>query len=1476
MNKMKNPYGKNMNHTAETDMPMNPRTVKTPLWKYMTMPLMILTCLVIALVMSAVVARTAFADQVTLIPDGVVSTGGWAGVTAGNLSDGAGGGGGGDGTFATITGALDTFSVTMSNNAAYTGATINSLTLWVRIYTPNGTGNGGNREYVDFGPAGALSGANTTVDRTGFSNFSYAPAGPFNDTDIDNLAVEFATTNLAGGEEVQVAEVWAVVDYTPPVGMNELNTCDGCHNQPPDEEASRNGATGAIIGSHAAHGAYACTVCHPNNAVLNHRGGQGVNSTEGQIDMLANIQGGTYSLGSAGFIQDNEDGTGLGTCSDISCHGGATTTTPQWGSGALNCDGCHGAPPATNAHDKHYASKGWGATDVSGTYCSQCHPDNTALHSDVTDGIVEVSLSRTGAGGSTSCSSWANGCHNDSTNTPNWSTTGITCLDCHSTSGTNTATVANPTSGLHDEVPTISGVRHHPFDPNFTDCVDCHTTTPSVSHWDGTSQLSAPTINFDLAATGFVDGTPPTCTSSCHNDNPTSGPWQRLWHEDSNVTTGAECNGCHGSWGAWNGGVTHRSDAQPETIHGTGTYKCRDCHSLGESTGNTGYVFTNGTNDWFPNDASSNHGDAKITINNEATHGFARGTGGQTGLSGCSNACHADGLDGTAPGSHSFVTTNWTLDARTDGVQITSGCDTCHGGGGQYWPNGTAYPNDEERHDEHMTQIASRLGITLPGSDLEQKRMCQYCHTDPGGSGHSTDSGDSVADVDNFNPIWDATNPPSAGDTGAAFVIADGGCNSIACHNNTNTGAGTYGWRDAGTSDCTMCHTAGVAKASPSINPTSGLHDVTPTVSGVTHDQTLDASGCAVCHTATPSAGHINGSDADTPTVAGSSGYSSGNPATCTNVCHSDNGNWARYWHENAGQSNGTECDGCHGTFATNNGDAQGFGLGVAGRHQISTEGDPGGQIEANHDGTDKCLTCHAYDGADGFGHKWATHHLNDTIEISDQVAFVDNGGTVGCAAGCHNSNDGTGDGGHEFDDVSSRWGRAFVAGPTAGCTSCHSAHGTGSAGVGPNSPHSNDTAAGGGVYTCEGCHTSHSGGTITIANKTWLGIHYDSAGHTGIQLGGTDTTGSTEAEICWNCHTTHGVKEWNKTWGSYQTGDLDQYNWVGANWTSAIADFNYKDGPIASVHATGNITAKDSYTNSDAVGSISCTYCHDVHDTGSLPGDPNNGASPFLRGTWTSNPFKNDGAPRSGMTMASDRGAVPRGIGSKAANTLGGWQIEQNNASFTNTTYGGAGGFAGVCDNCHGKAQLQTDWSGHQGAVSGFDGNTGNNFLSPAARGNPDGLFTKGHMSYNQYADPTNGGRDGGDWVGGLRNARQWKDGITPQDIDSLKTTGTNITYPAGAVTSIMSGANDIPQNDFHNFPCSKCHNPHASRLPRLMITNCLDVSKNTWDDSQGDPSTWTPGNHTGQTSLAYSTTAQNCHRYTGGGTGWNTVTPW
>jgi hypothetical protein len=127
------------------------------------------------------------------------------------------------------------------------------------------------------------------------------------------------------------------------------------------------------------------------------------------------------------------------------------------------------------------------------------------------------------------------------------------------------------------------------------------------------------------------------------------------------------------------------------------------------------------------------------------------------------------------------------------------------------------------------------------------------------------------------------------------------------------------------------------------------------------------------------------------------------------------------------------------------------------------------------------------------------------------------------------------------------------------------------------------------------------------------------------------------------------------------------------------------------------------------------------------------------------------------------------------------------------------------------------------------------------------------------------------------------------------------NITRPYGG-SFYQWGAvvNDTTtEKKYHQFSCSKCHNPHASRLPRLMISNCLDTKHNSWDDPRTginavdqtkqnwekitlsattSPDSW------GRT-WSNTTSAQNCHRLAGDnratpipgfGQGWNMVTPW
>ncbi|MFC1657665.1 hypothetical protein ACFL2P_03760, partial [Candidatus Moduliflexota bacterium] len=143
--------------------------------------------------------------------------------------------------------------------------------------------------------------------------------------------------------------------------------------------------------------------------------------------------------------------------------------------------------------------------------------------------------------------------------------------------------------------------------------------------------------------------------------------------------------------------------------------------------------------------------------------------------------------------------------------------------------------------------------------------------------------------------------------------------------------------------------------------------------------------------------------------------------------------------------------------------------------------------------------------------------------------------------------------------------------------------------------------------------------------------------------------------------------------------------------------------------------------------------------------------------------------------------------------------------------------------------------------------------------------------------------------WMGGFRNE------LDPGSAAGVNpvVNGQSYGYQGTSFTWGPTVDNSTVDTNFHSFTCSKCHNPHASRLPRLMITNCLDVQRNTWDDdyiTDGNWSVWpnlTPSSgNEGYREIAYANTAQNCHRYfpaqSGGGSGiyegkgWNTVTPW
>ncbi|MBI4651667.1 hypothetical protein HY745_10360, partial [Candidatus Desantisbacteria bacterium] len=372
----------------------------------------------------------------------------------------------------------------------------------------------------------------------------------------------------------------------------------------------------------------------------------------------------------------------------------------------------------------------------------------------------------------------------------------------------------------------------------------------------------------------------------------------------------------------------------------------------------------------------------------------------------------------------------------------------------------------------------------------------------------------------------------------------------------------------------------------------------------------------------------------------------------------------------------------------------------------------------------------------------------------------------------------------------------------------------------------------------CLDCHNSHGSGLPTIIKTT-----------------ATYTPASIE-DFCWNCHLNAqnapdkasaylkdpGNNIVRDYYGGYRWGENDGTGFKG-DWLGA---FTFKNGRFMSSHFFPSKT--HDLSNTWSRSTIGCTDCHDPH--GINPGLANaKYMVPILKGTWLVSPFKEDRPPLTSFdshmpetVQEGEEGYVngkkPRsrpdlnfnnppdpgagyadgtgGLGHEGffieENTLGAYgtyaKHDENNNITINRIAEDDTKFAGLCLKCHTKTNLKSAWSGH-GVVKGWGGASKDIFTSSIA---------------NNTQNEGEEGSDNFSW--GVKLRSQQSSGFI--------------------------------QNDYHQFTCSKCHSPHASRLKRLMITNCLD--------NKGKHSEFSDMLRVGAT---------NCHS-TSRGNGWNDETPW
>jgi hypothetical protein len=597
----------------------------------------------------------------------------------------------------------------------------------------------------------------------------------------------------------------------------------------------------------------------------------------------------------------------------------------------------------------------------------------------------------------------------------------------------------------------------------------------------------------------------------------------------------------------------------------------------------------------------------------------------------------------------------------------------------------------------------------------------------------------------------------------------------------------------------------------------------------------------------------------------------------------------------------------------------------------------------------DSCTLCHAGDYADR--NALDGRHANGEVDVQlDTSAAGDNAtwtpGTAATASTCSNMSPDSchpsaatpsWDSAQSFDCVGCH--------TMGGTTPSHVTDPAQSIDLADNDPQTGDPMQG----NCTWCHfgghpRDDVGGTALILdNSSQVGINYRSDGIHLRKTIGSRGPYNTEAELCWGCHDANGISEWgadNSIGGgaanniaktvpanasNYNYGQIytsvtyatPTSNWTAGYWKSAVTNFDYKKGAIQSTHTTSetanaananNLVApvgsplagtEYNYTEApDAVSLIRCSNCHDVHNLNKAPGDnpdadPALDGPPYLRGTWVRNPYPEDGAPwnKSYGTVVSTFANVPRAGG----NEPGGYQIDQNNNSPTAGL--SAATSAGLCLLCHGsdgidamdrtvESNLWVGSNGHSNATLGGTASAAANIFGNGIGGRdiPDNTTSLdesfdatdlydmalqnfgSQMTVSDYGVGYRGTQyDQGAYEPGIYRPHAYKD------------------YQWGA--TVDQATTDV---GYHAFTCSKCHNPHASRLPKLMITNCLDTSHSTWDTGSngGNGQTmiaWTAGKDRNELTSTWNT-AQNCHRVDSRGNanaggylgGWNKVTPW
>gem|GEM_PF-1155430 len=1244
----------------------------------------------------------------------------------------------------------------------------------------------------------------------------------------------------------------------------------------------------------------------------------GMNKTSGSA---------AYGTCSATFCHGTNASPAWGSPGPLACNTchGAKVDSPNW-SGRHNTHYNYSTAPTTYTQIVTDLS----TTNKYRFNCAHCHDDNVAKHSlkpqsansaarvffGISSATPAASSKRgTYSYGATANSKTDNGfkytagscntsyCHsNGAGGAPkvtflNWTTrptAGSNCAFCHDTK--STSATASTLSGKHDKHmnPTNNAMIGT---GNGFNCVDCHARTITNSN-NIVVANKAKHVNALLDYSGAkanknYNSTTKQCSNVyCHsNGNPNalvfvSMTGSKVWNGSGTITT---CNKCHGRGNSLgypdyaNGGAnTATSNLHPGHLSGmTDTLACSDCHRKTSDTlvankfrpystthlsGGTNVNF-NTAKAYIGTKATVATAGFQVTCSQIVCHGQGTPVWGTSTTANQCQKCHGDRSTafGTfsspqvAPGYNGTGTDTSMVNAAptsprvgahqrhlvSNAITTPVKCGECHVSvtnirAGNHWNYSTATLtfNGRATAQSHVPSISGRTNGAIQCNNT-------FCHSG------KYNSGSTIAPFWNMtglvketaNRVDQACNkchamPPAAvgshsgytlnaSDTMATVAATCGGC-----HNNLNPAATNVGnvFLDKskhinGTiegGNCLGCH----ATANGNRYGILGQFTSNKFQSHHVQGRTITAADCYQCHmeaadtNGTPDSNyHVGtvGSGAAVNLVVWVNGARS-----TTYISYTANGSRSSIAKLN------DHCLGCHNTATT----VKPFN--TYSTHRYSPEArlaTPKAKtsVQSRYSSTRTVQwSYYSYSSATGGVSRFGT---NQKFRVTKALSAHGNAVNNQMQTWSDVAN-GAGDDGNGADYTNNKSTRRNVF-----CADCHNSHGSDATGI--TSSYSSATGR-------------YKGGLLKSTKAGWGGytVDYKPTSRTINYRNYSSTTASTSAlfnagaAICNDCHNNDTRKvNINKPWSI--TGTYSSTKAIVGYWSTPYFD-NY----------TVNSVKRTAYKAGGAVGSIKdlrkpmgghfgssvngvqaghageinglCTPCHDPHGVSNALGADRDHGVPLLKGTWITSPYREDKADKivkrgggSNYTGMNNMGAVP------------GYHIDQNTFIPTAAALIKSGGAATATAKSNLRSQRFRAFNTLSSALTLHTETTPSAFA---------GICLECHTQQALTGSATN--TTSAPWMS--------KERVHQSVAGWASTNGTNTA------------------NKVHAYTCSKCHAPHVSRLPRLLVTNCLDArhSGQFATGSTNQISTATATTNTfGNINQSIASSARGGGRFPGGG---------